>query len=95
MKSDTSWRSGSARILLATLLLLLVSVACSVGQAVGGRSTGVDPTPTKTPRPTFTPLPGALTPAGDGWAVGGRGIIVRLTGDHAARAVYLPLLHAQ
>jgi uncharacterized protein YgiM (DUF1202 family) len=44
-------------LLVAALLLAFASLACSVGQALVGRSTGVVSTPTKTPRPTFTPLP--------------------------------------
>jgi len=45
-------------LLLAALALLATGLACSVGQAVIGRSSALAaPTATKTPRPTFTPLP--------------------------------------
>ncbi|PKO23187.1 MAG: hypothetical protein CVU38_05370 [Chloroflexi bacterium HGW-Chloroflexi-1] len=44
------------------MLLAAVSLSCSVGQVLVGRSTSTVPTATKTPRPTFTPLPGAFTP---------------------------------
>ena len=51
-----------SRVLLATILLLaLASLACSVGETLVGRSGGVVPTPTKTRRPTFTPLPTLVT----------------------------------
>jgi uncharacterized protein YgiM (DUF1202 family) len=43
-------------------LFLVVSLSCSVGQILAGRSASAVPTATKTPRPTFTPLPGVLTP---------------------------------
>jgi hypothetical protein len=59
-------RQGAARIVLATLVLFIVSIGCSVGQAVTGRAPGSPPTATKTPRPTFTSLPGAPTSAGSG-----------------------------
>ena len=49
-------------ILLCAVLLAAVSLSCSVGQILVGRSASTVPTATKTPRPTFTPLPGALTP---------------------------------
>lgn len=58
------WRRSAVRVLAAAALLLLVGVACSVGEIVTGRAPGPAATATKTPRPTFTPLPGALTPAG-------------------------------
>lgn len=62
-------RTPTRRALLLTLagliLLVLVSLACSVGSTLQGGSTG-DATPTRTPRPTFTPLPGALTSAATG-----------------------------
>ena len=50
-------------LLLCLVVLMAASLACSVGQAVVGRPApaGVA-TATKTPRPTFTPLPGLLTP---------------------------------
>ncbi len=52
-------------LVLVAFILAGLSLACSVGQAVVGRSrSGVAPTPTRTPRPTFTPLPGLGTPAG-------------------------------
>ena len=52
----------ATRVLLAAIILLaLASLACSVGEALVGRSAGVVPTPTKTPRPTFTPLPTSVT----------------------------------
>ncbi len=45
-------------LLVAALALLATGLACSVGQAVVGRSQALAaPTATKTPRPTFTPLP--------------------------------------
>lgn len=49
-------------ILTLALLLAAVSLSCSVGQTLVGGPRNAPPTPTKTPRPTFTPLPGALTP---------------------------------
>jgi hypothetical protein len=49
-------------LLLSASVLVGVSLACSVGQALVGRSDGAAvATATKTPRPTFTPLPGLLT----------------------------------
>lgn len=54
--------------LLAVAFLAVVLVACSAGSAFESRGAA---TPTKTRRPTFTPLPAALTPAG--------GLIVRGT----------------
>ncbi len=54
--------------LLAVALLALILVACSAGSGFESRAAA---TPTKTRRPTFTPLPGALTPAG--------GLVVRGT----------------
>jgi hypothetical protein len=45
-------------VLTAGAILCIASLACSVGQAVVGRSADA-PTPTKTKQPTFTPLPGA------------------------------------
>lgn len=53
-----SSRSRSGAIVLAILLLAAASLACSVGGALSGGGEG--PTPTKTRRATFTPLPGAL-----------------------------------
>lgn len=63
--NDTPYRLVSARslrpLLALSALLAAVSLSCSVGQLLTGRQ-GVIPTATKTPRATFTPLPGALTP---------------------------------
>jgi uncharacterized protein YgiM (DUF1202 family) len=42
--------------------LLLASLGCSVGQLLVGRQAQAVPTATKTPRPTFTRVPGILTP---------------------------------
>jgi hypothetical protein len=54
---------NSMRPLLALIaILVMTSLACSLGETLVGRSQAVVPTPTKTRRPTFTPLPGALTP---------------------------------
>ena len=50
---------------LSALALVGLSLACSVGETLVGRSpSAAVPTATKTPRPTFTPLPGlpALQP---------------------------------
>lgn len=55
-------RRALRRLLTLMLMLAAVSVSCSVGQALVGQSQMVVPTPTKTPRPTFTPLPAVLTP---------------------------------
>lgn len=55
-------RRALRHVLALALLLVTVSLSCSVGQALVGQSQGALPTPTKTPRPTFTPLPGALAP---------------------------------
>lgn len=50
-------------LLLSVVVLMGMSLACSVGQAVVGRQQPASaPTATKTPRPTFTPFPGLLTP---------------------------------
>jgi hypothetical protein len=49
-------------LLLTVALLAVILVACTAGTGFVSRS---EATPTKTPRPTFTPLPGALTPAGE------------------------------
>ncbi len=54
-------RRGLRYFMALALLLAAVSLSCSVGQILVGRSQTVA-TPTRTPRPTFTPLPGALTP---------------------------------
>lgn len=46
-------------LMLCIVALMGLSLACSVGQAVVGRPpAAAAPTATKTPRPTFTPLPG-------------------------------------
>jgi hypothetical protein len=51
-------------LILSLIALVAMSLACSVGQAVVGRPAPASlPTATKTPRPTFTPLPGLLTPS--------------------------------
>ncbi len=55
-------------LLLAVAFLAIILVACSAGTGFVARGNA---TPTKTRRPTFTPLPGALTPAG--------GLVVRGT----------------
>lgn len=55
-------RCALRRMMALALLLATVSLSCSVGQALVGQSRTALPTPTKTPRPTFTALPGALTP---------------------------------
>jgi len=50
-------------LLFCLIVLMAASLACSVGQAVVGRpAPAAVRTATKTPRPTFTPLPGLLTP---------------------------------
>jgi hypothetical protein len=50
-------------VLLGTIFLLaLASLGCSVGQLIARRSP-VAATPTRTPRPTWTPVPGALVVA--------------------------------
>jgi len=60
--SPNGGRARSVRVLLAVILLLsLASLACSVGEALVGRTGAVVPTPTKTRRPTFTPLPTLAT----------------------------------
>jgi hypothetical protein len=65
----------SIRPLLALIaVLVMTSLACSLGEALVGRSQAIVPTPTKTPRPTFTPLPGALTPLPTG-TIGIRGAL--------------------
>ena len=63
--SRTPLRPALVRALAGMMLLALVSLACSVGGILQGGSAG-DATPTRTPRPTFTPLPGALTTAATG-----------------------------
>jgi uncharacterized protein YgiM (DUF1202 family) len=49
--------------LLGALILAAVSLSCSVGQAIVGRSAAGPATATKTPRPTFTPLANATITA--------------------------------
>jgi len=44
---------------VAVAALLASTLSCSLGPSVVRQSAGVGPTATKTPRPTFTPLPGA------------------------------------
>jgi hypothetical protein len=56
------YRRSLLKVLGLVMLLAAVSLGCSVGQALVGRAGVSAPTPTKTPRPTFTPLPGVLTP---------------------------------
>lgn len=56
------YRRSLVRVLGLVMLLAAVSLGCSVGQALVGRAGVSAATPTKTPRPTFTPLPAALTP---------------------------------
>lgn len=54
----------SARMCVAlAALLAAVSLSCSIGETLVGQTQPGLPTPSKTPRPTFTALPGALTPA--------------------------------
>lgn len=61
--SRTAYYSRAAWLILGLIALLaLTGLACSVGELLVGRSQAIVPTPTKTPRPTFTPLPGALVP---------------------------------
>jgi uncharacterized protein YgiM (DUF1202 family) len=72
-------------LLLAVAFVAVVLVACSAGTGFVSRSAA---TPTKTRRPTFTPLPGALTPAG-GLIVRGTlppGVAVEATTDSGAAA---------
>ncbi len=63
--SRTPIRPALLRTLAGLLLIALVSLACSAGGILQGGSTA-GATPTRTPRPTFTPLPGALMPAATG-----------------------------
>lgn len=59
--SHAPTRQAVVRGMVAVMLLALLGLACSVGAALeSGSQNGA--TPTKTPRPTFTPLPGSLTP---------------------------------
>ncbi|MCX6031209.1 MAG: SH3 domain-containing protein [Chloroflexi bacterium] len=57
--------------LLGAVILAAVSLSCSVGQAIVGRSASGVATATKTPRPTFTPLAGATASATAGLGVRG------------------------
>ena len=59
--SRTLTRPAVLRAMAGVMLLALVSLACSMGSVLPSGS-GSGATPTRTPRPTFTPLPGALTP---------------------------------
>jgi hypothetical protein len=65
--SPLTRRPGLLLLSLAGLLLA-VSLSCSLGDALVGRSAGPVPTPSRTPRPTFTPFGGELgvqaTPGG-------------------------------
>lgn len=56
-------RRSIGLLLALTALLAMFSISCSLGQALLGPRSSAAATPTKTPRPTFTPLPGLLTPA--------------------------------
>ncbi len=56
-------RRATGALLILTALLAIVSISCALGQALVGLQGNAAATPTKTPRPTFTPLPGVLTPA--------------------------------
>ncbi len=49
-------------LLMALLVLVLSSLGCSVGQLVA-RGPQATLTPTRTPRPTWTPMPGGVTVA--------------------------------
>ena len=51
-------RSSLWLVLIAGALLVLSTLACSVGQTLVGQP-DAGPTPTKTKQPTFTPIPGA------------------------------------
>ena len=82
-------RPPSRYIMALALLLAAVSLSCSVGQTLVGRSQAAA-TPTRTPRPTFTPLPGMLTPlATSGPVVRGTlppGVTVEAPGSNAPAA---------
>lgn len=58
-----AFRRAAALCIALAALLAAVSLSCSVGEAVVGRTEPGLPTATKTPRPTFTPLPGAQPPS--------------------------------
>lgn len=65
--NDSSMRSVTGRraaglLLALTALLALISLGCSLSQALVGPRGNAAATPTKTPRPTFTPLPALLAP---------------------------------
>ena len=62
--SDLDVQSSRPRLpllcsIVAVAVLLASMLSCSLGQSVVEQSGGSGPTATKTPRPTFTPLPGA------------------------------------
>lgn len=58
-----AFRHAAGLCLALAALLAAVSLGCSIGEALVGGAQPSAPTATKTPRPTFTPLPGALTVA--------------------------------
>lgn len=70
MSENLSAQRAPVRVglLVAVSLLAVILVACTAGTGFVSRG---EATPTKTRRPTFTPLPGALTPPG--------GLVVRGT----------------
>jgi len=74
MNRNRVWARGTRSLLVAALLLALASLACSVGETLVGRSADVVLTPTKTPRPTFTPLPTIAT-GGNKATPGVRGVL--------------------
>lgn len=59
-RPDARRRAIGAVIALA-VLLAMVSMSCALGQALVGSRETAGAQPTKTLRPTFTPLPGALS----------------------------------
>jgi hypothetical protein len=74
MHRNRVWARDTRSLLVAALLLALASLACSVGETLVGRSADVVLTPTKTPRPTFTPLPTIAT-GGNKATPGVRGVL--------------------
>ena len=74
MNRNRVWARGTCSLLVAALLLALASLACSVGETLVGRSADVVVTPTKTPRPTFTPLP-RIAAGGNQATPGVRGVL--------------------
>ena len=74
MNRNRVWARGTCSLLVAALLLALASLACSVGETLVGRSADAVATPTKTPRPTFTPLPRIAT-GGNEATTGVRGVL--------------------